>query len=344
MGEFYNPCRLASMRDIDGKVPNYYMLTGNRTAGKTFGIKALIWRRYVKKGEKFAILVRYGKDIKGMAGAFFKDIGELKFNILPEDVTQVTGTKDVFDVFVKNKHVGYVIALSAIDNIKRMSSNFVDVDNIFFDEFSSESGRYLKNEPEKLESILTSVARGKGKHLRHVSVWMCSNDVTVTNPYFIYWDITKRLKPDTKMLRGRGFVLEQTFNKEAAKALENVLNKDGKYYAYATGASYLLDNSEFVEKFKGQKYTVGTLEYCGKKYGIWNMRTGEVIISQKYDPSCKNVYAMDLDSHRVTSTLVKGGKIVKILTKMFSEGDVFFENQICKNAFLDMLKLSEVVR
>ena len=74
------------------------------------------------------------------------------------------------------------------------------------------------------------------------------------------------------------------------------------------------------------------------------MRTGEVIISQKYDPSCKNVYAMDLDSHRVTSTLVKGGKIVKILTKMFSEGDVFFENQICKNAFLDMLKLSEVGR
>lgn len=56
-----------------------------------------------------------------------------------------------------------------------------------FDEFQSENNDYCPNEVQKFISVHTSVARGQGKQLRYVPVYMLSNPVTLLNPYYIEW-------------------------------------------------------------------------------------------------------------------------------------------------------------
>ena len=120
---------------------------------------------------------------------------------------------------------------------------------MIFDEFQSESNTYIPNEIQKFISIHTSIARGQGKQYRYVPVYMLSNTVSILNPYYVELGITKRIKSDTKFLRGEGFVVEQGYVDSAAKAqMEGAFNRafsTNKYVEYSTQNVYLNDNTAY---------------------------------------------------------------------------------------------------
>jgi len=122
---------------------------------------------------------------------------EMKENVIVKDC--------IYELKLNDNVCGYSVALNNADNIKRNSTLFVDVDYIFLDEFQSETNKYCPDEVQKFISIYTSVARGKGEQSRHVTALLCSNNVTLLNPYYTALGVGSRIQKDTKILRGHGW-------------------------------------------------------------------------------------------------------------------------------------------
>ena len=69
---FYDGTKLLSLRDINGKQPEIYICTANRTAGKTTYFNRYYVNRYMKHGEKFALLYRFQYELDGCADNFLR--------------------------------------------------------------------------------------------------------------------------------------------------------------------------------------------------------------------------------------------------------------------------------
>ena len=217
MGQYYDGTKLLSMLDINGKRPEIYMTTTNRTGGKTTYFGRLLVNRFKKTGAKFCLLYRFNYELDEVADKFFKDIGGLFF---PDDeMTEKTRQKGKYkELFLNDISCGYAIAINDADSIKKLSHLFSDTTAMFFDEFQSETNKYAPDELKKLISIHTSLARGQNKQVRYLPVYMCANPVSLINPYYVEMGITGRLKADTNFLKGDGFVLEQGFVEAASVA------------------------------------------------------------------------------------------------------------------------------
>lgn len=339
MADFYNGCKLLSMLDLDGKKPEIFLCEGNRTAGKTFYFKRLLLRRFVKHGYKFMLLFRYSYELDDCEQAFFKDLEEVEFQG-HEMTSDWAIDKICRNLYFDGKHCGYAMSMTNPDVIKKKSSMFVDVHSMFMDEFQSESNKYVPGEVGKFQSIHTSVARGGGKHSRYVPVYMASNGVTTMNPYFSAFGINKRLKPDTKFMRGNGWVLERTFNKEAATMLlDSAFARafiDDVHMQYATGQEYLLDNDNFIGFIRGEKNLMCNIVYQGSELGVWKMKDKMIyLVSHQHDPKMGIKLAVNMKDHTDKTYFQKTGPYIKGLADMFNAGRVFFEDLTCKQAFID---------
>lgn len=220
MNIYYDCNRLLTMKDINGQTPEIFMVAGNRTAGKTYSFKKRLVKDFMEKGEKFALLVRFNYEMDAIEETFFKDLIEIHFpdiNVRGEWVGRQLFKK----LFINDNECGYCVAINSADTVKKYSSMFVDVRKIFFDEFQSETNKYCSDEITKFISIHVSMARGGGSQSRYLPVYMASNTVTILNPYYSLFQISKRLTSTTKFLKGDGWVLELTYNENAANALNN---------------------------------------------------------------------------------------------------------------------------
>ena len=79
MEKYYNGTKLLSMKDQNGNKPEIFICTSNRSAGKTTYFNRLAVNRFLKRGEKFALLYRYAYEVEDSADKFFKSIRGLFF-------------------------------------------------------------------------------------------------------------------------------------------------------------------------------------------------------------------------------------------------------------------------
>lgn len=233
---YYDGTKLLSKLDINGKRPEIYMCCSNRTGGKTTYFSRMLVNRFLSKGLKFMLLYRFQTEMENVANLFFDDISGLFFH--GHEMKSQPMAKGKYHILtLDDRDCGYAVALNSADYVKRCSHLFSDVNSMFMDEFQSETNVYAPKEVSKLISIHTSVARGQGKQVRYVPVYMCSNSVTLLNPYFVEMGISTRLNKNTNFLRGDGYVLEQNRNESAAQAQkESAFNRafaNSQYTAYA---------------------------------------------------------------------------------------------------------------
>lgn len=340
--QYYDGTKLLSMKDLNGDTPEIYICTSNRSAGKTTYFNRLAVNRFLKYGEKFAVLYRFSYELSECADKFFKDVGLLFFN--GKTMTSVARAKGMFhELFLDGISCGYAIALNNADQIKKYSHLFSDVKRIIFDEFQSETGKYCAEEVRKFISIHVSLARGQNEQVKYLPVYMISNPVTILNPYYISMGITERIKSDTKYLKGDGFVLEQGFNESASNAQkESSFNRafgNNQYLAYAAEAVYLNDNKAFVGRPKGQSRYFCTLKYMGTDYGIREFREdGIVYCDDKPDSSCNMKVTVTTSDHQINYVMLKRNDTVLTTLRYFFEKGCFrFKDIKCKEAVLKAL-------
>ena len=339
---YYDGTKLLSMSDINGRKPEIYICTTNRTGGKTTYFGRLCVNRFLEKGEKFALLYRYSYEMDNCDIKFFRDIGALFFpKHLMTSKRQAHGV--YYELFLDGNSCGYALALNKADSIKKNSHLFSDVKRMIFDEFQSETGNYCSNEVAKFMSIHTSIARGQGEQVRYVPVYMLSNPVSIINPYYVEMGISTRLNDKVKFLKGDGFVLEQGFIESASIAQkESAFNRafaGNSYLAYSAENVYLNDNYAFIEKMQGRNRYLATIRFKGRDYAIREYpEEGVIYCDDRADQTFPEKITVTKDDHTINYVMLKSNDI--FLTNMryfFEKGCFRFKDLRCKEAVLEAL-------
>lgn len=343
---YYDGTKLLSLMDINGKKPEIYICTTNRTGGKTTYFNRLCINRFLNKHEKFCLIYRYKYELDDIPNKFFKDIQSLFF---PEHTmtNKSSGSGTFQELFLDNVSCGYAISLNSADMIKKYSHMFSDVTTMLFDEFQSETNHYCPDEVKKLMSVHTSIARGQGKQVRYVPVYMIGNPVSIVNPYYVELGITKRLSMNTKFLKGDGFVMEQGFNETASLAQkESGFNRafsKNKYLAYSSDNIYLNDNLAFVEKIEGKNRYICTIKCDGIEYAIREFYHDSIIYCDysvdKSFPFKITVTTADFEKNYIM--LQRNSNTLSTLRQFFEYGCFRFKDLKCKEAVLTILNYNK---
>ena len=341
-GKYYDGTKILSMLDINGNKPELYLITSNRSGGKTTYFGRLCVNRFKEKGEKFALIYRYNYELDDCAEKFFKDLSSLFFN--NSVMTSKRKASGIFhELFLDDEPCGYAISLNSADQLKKYSHLFSDVQRMIFDEFQSETNHYCTDEIRKFISVHTSVARGQGKQSRYVPVFMLSNPVSIINPYFVELGISERLKDDTKFLRGDGFILEQGFIETASIAQKdsgfNKAFSRNSYVAYSSECVYLNDNKAFIEKPKGVGRYLCTIKYKGVDYGVREYAdAGVIYIDDRSDSTFRLKITVTTDDHEINYVMLKrNDAFLSMLRFYFEKGCFRFKDLRCKEALLKSL-------
>lgn len=340
--KYYDGTKLLSMKDINGNTPEIFMVTSNRTGGKSTYFGRLMVNRFLKHGEKFGLLYRFNYELKDVPDKFFKVLSSLFFPDLV--MTSKSKADGIYhELYINEKHCGYAISINSADKIKTLSSLFSDVQRLLFDEFQSETNHYCNDEVTKFISVHTSIARGNGKQVRYVPVYMCANPVTMINPYYVEMDISSRLQENTKFLKGEGYVLEQGYNESACLAQKesgfNRAFKRNNYTSYSSESVYLNDNKSFIEKISGNNTYLCTLKYNGSEYALREYtEKGIIYCDDKPDTSFKNKISVTTDDHQINYVMLKRNDMfLSSLRYLFEHGCFRFKNLSCKEVVLKAL-------
>lgn len=342
MKKYYDGTKLLSMLDLNGKKPEIYMCTTNRTGGKTTYFSRLCVNRFLDKGEKFGLIYRYNYELDDVADKFFKDLKGLFFP--DKTMTAKKRARGIFqELFINDKSCGYAIALNSSDSIKKYSHLFSDITRMIFDEFQSESNHYCTDEITKFLSVHTSIARGQGEQVRYVPVFMLANQVSIINPYYVAMGICNRLNTKTKFLRGDGYVLEQGFIESASDSQKesgfNRAFKENNYVAYSSENVYLNDNNSFIEKPTGKSRYICTLKYKGNDFGVKEFaESGFIYCDDKPDNSFPMKITVTTDDHSINYVMLKRNDLfLSNLRYLFERGCFRFKDMRCKEAILNAL-------
>lgn len=340
--KYYDGAKLLSLLDKDGQKPEIYVSTSNRSAGKTTYFNRLCVNSFKKKGEKFGIIYRFKYELSDVSEKFFKDINGLFF---PNDImTSEKRAGGIYhNLYLNDVHCGYAFALNSADQIKKYSHLFSDVRRLVFDEFQSETNTYCSDELRKFISLHYSLARGNFEQVRYLPVYMISNPVTLINPYYVEWDISNRIKEDTKYLKGTGFVLEQGFNENASTANEqSAFNRafaKNEYVAYANQNVYLNDSKAFIERPSGKGRYLATIKYKNRTYAIREYaEDGIIYCDDKADVTFPNRLTVTTEDHEVNYVMLKKNDLFLSTMRFYFEKGCFrFKDLRCKEAILRTL-------
>ena len=342
---YYDGTKLLSLKDKNGNKPEIFITVGNRSSGKTTYFSRLLVNNYNKKNKKFCLVYRYINELEDISNKFFKDINSLFFNNY--EMTEIAeGNGYIIKLFLNKKHCGYAIALNSADKLKKLSHLLSDTEIMFFDEFQTENSLYLNNEVEKLLSVHTTIARGQGKSVRYVPVIMCSNCVTLLNPYFSALNISQNIQENTKFYKGDGFVLEQNFNEEVAerqnKSAFNRAFSNNRYLAYSSQNVYLNDNKIFISNMQGNNSYFATIKYQNKNYAIrFYENQGIVYCDTNADLNYPLKIALDTDDMNINYIILnKNSAHIKLLREFFNNGCFRFKNLECKNMIFKLLQIT----
>ena len=342
MNKFYDGTKILSLKDLNGMDPEIYMITSNRSGGKTTFFNRMEVNRFKKTRKKFGLLYRFNYELDNVDEKFFKDIAGLFF---PKDTfrSKRMASGIYHELFLNDEPCGYALTLNSADQIKKNSHLFSDLDSYIFDEFQSETGHYCDKEVEKFRNIHTSIARGGGKQVRRVPVYMLSNPVTLLNPYYTAMHIGARLQKDTNFLRGNGWVLEQGFVSSASLAQkESAFNRafsGDQYDRYNTEAVYLDDNMSFVGRPKGRAVYICTILYMGNYYGLKEYREdGIMYVDSRPDMDCQRKLTVTTDDHRINYVMLKRNDMfLQNMRYLFEHGAFRFAGLAEKDALISAL-------
>ncbi len=310
---------------------------GERGVGKTYGAIKFAISDFLKNGHQFVYVRRYATELETAAPKFFDAIIENKE--FEEHEFKVKTSKKLTRFYIDGKECGYALPLSTAMILK--STSFAKVKNIIFDEFIITTGtyHYLKNEVHNFLDLIETIAR-----LRDVRVFCLANALTITNPYFIYFNLSLPYKSDFKTFRN-GLIVVNYVRNEAYRQAKRAsrfgqLIAGTEYGKYAIDNEFLLDDKNFIQKRPPHCTIFSTIIINHRSYGVWrDKRNNMIYVSHDYDPTNPCCFAIDSKSHNERTILVnaRNSPWFKIVIDAYRVGLVRFEKQDIKNEVMNII-------
>lgn len=340
INDYYNGRKLLTTKDKYGKQPVLYISTNNRSAGKT---------------TYFAMFSYYLKKIYGFETVFLcRKVAELKsYHEIFGDAAAFYEWKETFSTSVKvkdtitqikidNECLGYVLCLKKDNDIKKYSPIFRDVELVIEDEYQPEDGKFIKDEPKKLQRILRSIGRGGGAQARDIITILLGNPVTLLNPYLIRFNIPKYYNVNRDYIKEKRIVAEFTIQQNAAKQMEkSALNElyNDKESDYVCGKSFLIASQPFIKKCNGKSKYLFSIIYDDTILGVrQSLKDGSVHVGKKFDKSCKMVLsfrAADMEQNRIM--IANRDFTWNRIRNAFKFGNLYFEDEESKYIMFDLI-------
>lgn len=276
-------------------------LIGERGVGKTYGAVKFVTSSFIKKQEQFAYIRRYKSDLKASCETFFKSVSDN--DEFPNHELKFSRGK----FYIDNQIAGFSMTLSTAQDLK--SSNFDGVKNIIFDEFIIDEGQkkyYLQNEVHVFLNLIETIAR-----MRNIRIFLLGNSGNlITNPYFLYFDLTLPYNSDIKTFKN-GLILLQYMKNEEYR-IEKSNTRFGKlvqgtpYEQYAIeNQDIRLNNRSFIEKKKSTSKFYFAFIYNGHTYGVWeDYHEGKVYVSSDYIKNTPYMFVFSLSDHNENTLLI----------------------------------------
>lgn len=340
--------------DCNGLKPELFIVCSRvRGPGKTFAFSRHLIRTFFADEGKFVLLVRNENELGITAEGILKSMLDHEYPekkyVITEKYKEGSGFSKIFleetvEGKINSLNCGYVISISKPNKIKKASSLFTDAVHGFFDEFQPEfGGTYLPKEVEKFMSVHTSIARGKAESRRYYPIYLSSNTVTVTNPYFIALGLTTKIQDDTKKFRGDGYVYQRTENK--ALAAHHDSTPMSRAFSKMKGSSFS-DNS-FINDSKsavgkptpdwGPGTYMATLDNDGKRYGLTSyFESGIIYLSHTPDPTHKTILRMKVDGEANLPVLKYTG-VGRLVKDALADGRLWSQTLTCKSVAFEFM-------
>lgn len=224
------------------------------------------------------------------------------------------------------------------------SANFSKVKTIIFDEFIIETGQkktYLKNEVFTFLNLLETIGR-----LRDIRVLMLANAASVTNPYFMFFNLELPYNSDIKLFKDGMILLQYMRNEEYREFKKNT--RFGKLIAgtefedYSVNNKFTDESKEFIQKKSASATFSFSFIYNGDEYGVWNdFKEGLAYVSKDVPPTPLFTFSMSLEDSKPNVMMLKAAKrynCFKLFLQNIDLGVVRYENSKCKSVVQEMLR------
>lgn len=314
------------------------IIIGERGVGKSYDSKIYVANRFIKKKRQFVYLRRYKTELKQ---AMMKNKTPIFFDQIKNDERmkdhKFSNTNDTMSI--DGKICGFAMPLSIANILK--SSTYDNVDTIIFDEFIIDKGNYhyLQNEVIQFLDVIETVAR-----LRNIRVIMLGNAISITNPYFSFFDLSLPYNSEIKTFKDGLIAIQYVKNlkyREVKKSTRfGKLIEGTEYGKYAIDNEFLRDSKTFIRKKTKTCKFYFILIINGNQLGIWcDYQNGYMFISNDYDPNCPVKFALNSDDHDNNTLLIrtKSSPFFKSLIEHFRLAKLCFENQRIKNDVMNII-------
>lgn len=222
--------------------------------------------------------------------------------------------------------------------------SFPDVDTIIFDEFIIDKGtyRYLPKEVNAFLNFYDTISRD-----RDIKVYFIANAITMTNPYFLYFNITlptdnKPFKLFNNNLILLEYVNSMEFVEQRSKTRFGQLISQTDYGNFSLNNKFLLDNNDFIADKNRNCVFYFAFKYNNLIYGVWiDNKNGMLYISYDYDKNTQYIITTNMQDHNNNTILLKklkDTKIWNIFCTSYKYCNMRFESINIKNQVYELIK------
>lgn len=321
---YYDPNKTLSRQRL------FNFVVGARGCGKTYGAKKTVIRNFIKSGKQFVYLRRYETEMPAAEMINFFDDISVEF---PDHTF-----KSYNGLFrIDGKIAGWYFPLSKATMLK--SIPFPNVSLIIFDEFIIEVGiyRYLPNEVRTFLECYSTISRD-----RDVPVLFLSNAITMTNPYFIYFNLRFEKGQTVKLTKfiSVELIQSQEYEHHVKQTKFGQLIAGTDYGQYNIQNKFLLDTDTFIESMPQGATYICTYIIKNREIGFY-VSTQETLwyLSEKTDQTCRRKYALAFSEHDQNTILVqRQNPYIRQMLDVYCQGNLRFTTQEIKNISSDILR------
>lgn len=321
----------------------YNFLVGGRGLGKTYGAVKKCIKDFIKSGSQFVYLRRYKSELSAAKMSFFtaveSEFRDYDFRV-QGNLGQIAHASTRSDKRREWSTICFFIALSTAQSQK--SVNYTNVKAIIYDEFILETSNqsYLKNEATVFNNFYSTVDRWQDK----TRVLFLANSVSISNPYFLEYDIVPDVEMSEFVVKAGGFILchfpdSKEFQTSVYATAFGKFIANTEYAKYSVGNQFSDQSGRLIEGRTSRANYMFNLETSTGTFSIWHDPLMRKYFIERKLPKGGVTYTLIPENVEEEKQLLFNNDVpIKQLRTAYRQARVYFDDDNVRNAFIEVFR------